>query len=243
MPNYLITGGNSFLGKAVAEHLSKNGKHKLLVVTRSPIDKFYKDMPGIMSLDGIDLLNEAHLEKLAAFCAEFFNGRLNIINCVGYYKGQSPFEDTAVNEAKNIFESNFTTVYNTAYTLIPYLKKNNGGHFICFSCKSVKYRYPQMAAFSAAKSALDTLVGSLANEFSEYGLVANSFSLSTIDTETERIVKPSGDFDNWLKPEEIAILMEKITDDNFSLINGNTIDLFKYSKSFFGKSYFERIER
>lgn len=244
MTNYLITGANSFLGKALIKHLSSDSTNKLLIVTRSLADfSEYNEYENIYYLNGIDLLDENCLSILANKCNEFFEGKLNTINCVGYYTGQEPFEKTSIAEAKRIFDSNFICVYNTANAIMPYIIKNNGGHFICFSCKSVKYRYPLMAPFSASKAALDCLVGSLANEFSKIGLVANSFSLSTLDTDFERKVKPFGDFDNWLKLEEVAIIIEKIITSDFDIMNGNTIDLFKYSESFFNKSYFDRIKK
>lgn len=244
MINYLITGANSFLGKAIIKFLSKDINNKLLIVTRNFTDfSEYNDNPNVFYQNEIDLLDAKCLKSLADKCDTYFEGKLNIINCVGYYKGQEPFEETSIEEAKRIFDSNFVCVYNTANALIPYLIKNKGGHFICFSCKSVKYKYPLMAPFSASKAALDCLVGSLANEYSKIGLVANSFSLSTLDTEFERTVKPFGDFDNWLKLDEVATIIEKIVTSDFDIMNGNTIDLFKYSESFFKKSYFDRIKK
>ena len=244
MTNYLITGANSFLGKAIIKYLSSDTNNKLLIVTRSKIDfSEYSENKNIYYQSGIDLLDAKCLQILTDKCSSFFEGKLNTINCVGYYKGQEPFEKTTISEAKKIFDSNFVCVYNTANAIIPYLIKNGGGHFICFSCKSVKYRYPLMAPFSASKAALDCLVGSLANEYSKIGLVANSFSLSTLDTDFERTVKPFGDFDNWLKLKEVAVIIENVVTSGFDIMNGNTIDLFKYSESFFKKSYFDRIKK
>lgn len=244
MSNFLITGANSFLGRAIVKRLSQNPVNKLLLITRSAVEfDEYNNNENIFHLKNINLLEKKCLSILSEKCVTFFKGKLNTINCVGYYKGQEPFEKTTIQEAKKIFDSNFVCVYNTANAIIPYIKDNGGGHFICFSCKSVKYHYPLMAPFSASKAALDCLVGTLANEFSKYGFIANSFSLSTLDTDYERKIKPYGDFYNWLKLEEIVTIIENIVMSDFFLMNGNTIDLFKYSESFFNKSYFDRIKK
>jgi NAD(P)-dependent dehydrogenase (short-subunit alcohol dehydrogenase family) len=244
MTNYLITGANSYLAKAITQYLSKDSQNKLLLVTRTDADfSNVQNRQSVVNLSGINLLEESSLSLLAAKCDSYFSGKVNIINCVGYYKGQEPFEKTTIAEAKRIFESNFSAVYNTAYALIPYLIKNGGGHFMGFSCKSVKYRYPEMAPFSASKAALECLTGSLANEYSKYGVIANSFSLSTLDTEYERNLKPHGDYANWIKLDALAKTLCEIIEGDFQLMNGNTIDLFNYSDSFFNKSYFERIRK
>ncbi|MBL4676393.1 MAG: SDR family oxidoreductase [Mucilaginibacter sp.] len=243
MVNYLITGANSFLGKAITARLSLNPENRLLLVSRKNIsgERSYGDT--ISYLPNTNLLNEDSLQQMRKECELFFTGPVHVINCVGYYKGQEQFEETSPGEAKKIFESNFTTVYNTAFAIMPYLMANGGGHFITFSCKSVRYRYPFMAPFSASKAALECLMGSLANEFSKYGVIANAFSLSTLDTAYERTIKPYGDYQNWLKLDDIAKTLEEVITGNFHLMNGNTIDLFQYSDSFFNKSYFDRIKK
>src|ERR1044072_3702220 len=119
MTNYLITGATSFLGKAIIMHLAKNSDNKILIVSRKQIE--YCDLIDgihVRKLSGIDLLQEKDLQDLLRECELFFTGKLNIINCVGYYKGQQPLDQTSIAEARRIFESNFVTVYNTATTLL-----------------------------------------------------------------------------------------------------------------------------
>lgn len=240
--NFLITGANSYLGKAIFE-IFKNKGYRLLLVTHERNEFGNIDSNDIRVIKGIDLLNETHLEKLSSEVRSFFSEGFNIINCVGFYEGQKPFEKTSIQESIKIFNSNFVTIYGVASTLIPIMAEEGGGHFICFSCNSVRYNYPQMAPFTAAKSALESLMRSLANEFYDRGIYANSFQLSTLLTDFELKVKPHGDHGNWLPPQEVAEYIDTFVSQKPQIVNGATINLYHYSDTFFHSSYFDRIKQ
>lgn len=242
MNNYLITGANSYLGREFVKQLSKNNDNVLLVTSRTFYDFSNIQSNNIKYLPGIDLLDENDLLSLQKEAETLFKGKFNLINCTGYYEGQKPFIFTSLNEAKKIFDSNYTTVYNTVNTLMPLMIQKGGGHIIAFSCNSVRFNYPEMAPFTAAKSALESLMRTLANELYECGVFANSFQLATLLTEHETKVKPFGDHQNWLKVGEVVAYIEQFITDAVQIHNGNSIQLYHYSDSFFHKSYYERIK-
>ena len=194
-------------------------------------------------LFGIDLLEEDHLNTLVGAAKEFFSGQFIVIHCTGYYEGQEPLETTSIAESSRIFESNFTAVYNLTVKLLPLMIERRGGHFVAFSCNSVKYNYPQMAPFTAAKSAIESLFRTIANEFYGKGVYANCFQLATLSTEHEFERKPFGDHNNWLKLSEVVTYVQQFVNQPNQLHNGNSIQLYHYSDSFFNKSYFERIKK
>lgn len=239
MNNYLITAGNSPLGYEIAKYLSK--ENKVVITTRR---KEYKLLENVLAICEIDLLNPTDLEIMASRVRDIFHTPFTLINCSGNYEdGQEPFLKTSIEKGNYIMQANYTTVYNAIHTVLPIMIENGGGNLITFSCHSVRYNYPWMLPFSAAKGALEALVVGLSNEFAKDNIVANTFSLSTVDTEHERQIKPYGDHKNWLKPKKIAVIIEDLINSNSYYLNGNVIKLFKYSDSFFHQSYFERIKR
>lgn len=239
MNNYLITAGNSPLGFEIAKYLSK--ENKVIVTTRRDT---YDLLENVISICNIDLLKSQDLKRLSEQVSLNFEEPFTLINCSGNYQdGQEPFLETSIEKGDYIMQSNYTTVYNAIHTLLPIMIKNGGGNIISFSCHSVRYNYPWMLPFSAAKAALEALTVGLSNEFAKDNIVANTFSLSTVDTEHERQIKPYGDHKNWLKPQKIAVIIEDLVNSNSYYLNGNAIKLFKYSDSFFHQSYFERIKR
>jgi short-subunit dehydrogenase len=239
MNNYLITAGNSPLGYEIAKYLSK--ENNVVVTSRG---KEYDLLDNVTSICGIDLLSPTDLNRLATRIKDIFKSPFTLINCSGNYQdGQEPFLETSIDKGYYIMQANYTTVYNAIHSVLPIMIANGGGNLISFSCHSVRYNYPLMLPFSAAKAAFEALTAGLSNEFSKDNIVANTFSLSTVDTEHERKIKPYGDHKNWLKPQKIAVIIEDLINSNSYYLNGNVIKLFKYSDSFFHQSYFERIKR
>lgn len=243
MNNYLITGANSYLGREFVRFLSKSHNNNLLITSRTFFDFGNFESKNIKYFFDVDLLTEEGLEKITKEADVFFKGKFNLINCTGYYNGQEPFVDTTIHEAKKIFDSNFTTVYNIVSYLMPVMIKKGGGHIVAFSCNSVRFNYPEMAPFTAAKTALESLVRSLANELFKHGIYSNSFELATLSTEHELKVKPYGDHVHWLKVEEVVGYIEQFITNPIQIQNGNSILLYHYSDSFFNKSYYERIKK
>lgn len=241
--NYVITGATSYLGREIINYLSLDENNKIIAISRkSQKNEAYTNNANVHRLEGIDLLVKDCLAIMTEKVKMLFNESFHVINCTGYYKGQKDFEKVSFEESNEIFESNYTTVYNTALYLLPLIKDRKGGHFIGFSCNSVRFNYPQMAPFTAAKSALESLIRTIANEQYAFGVIANSFQLSTLLTEHEVEVKPNGDHENWLKPIEVAYYIESFIQQPMPISNGNSINLYHHSDSFFNKSYFERIK-
>src|SRR5206468_190780 len=108
---------------------------------------------------------------------------------------------------------------------------------------SVRYNYPWMAPFTAAKSALESLTRSLANEYSAHNLRFNSLVLSSVQTPKVHESKPHGDFEHYLPPRDLVPVIDFLLSPEAYLVNGNSIQLFDHSESFFHQGYFQRIEK
>lgn len=239
---YLITGSNSYLGKKMASYLSASTYNQVFTTSRSP-SEFDKQTIGAnhQHLSGIDLLHPEEMSRLASAVSQWAEGSFHIVNCVGYFPGYKPISDIAVDEAKKIFDSNVLSLYATANKLLPIMSSKGGGHFIAFSSHAVTQSYPLMAAFLASKAAVDSLVQSIANEFAKEKIIANALAIATLDTPQERHIRPAADNSGWLSVEQVIRYVEEIVHSPFGIMNGNTIQLYNYSDSFFHQSYFDRL--
>jgi NAD(P)-dependent dehydrogenase (short-subunit alcohol dehydrogenase family) len=242
MANYLITGVSSFLGREFVNYLSKDVNNNIIATSRTLVD-IDINLENLKYLSNIDLLKEEDIEILINETRIRFENPFNVIHCSGYYKGQEPLESMSFDESSRIFNSNFLTVYNLSVRLLDVMIEKGGGHFVGFSCNSVKYNYPQMAPFTAAKSALESFFRTVANEFYEKGIYANTFQLATLLTNYEISRKPFGDHKKWLKLDEVVTYVEQFLNQPNQLLNGNSIQLYHYSDSFFKESYYERIKK
>lgn len=239
----IITGISSELGGILARELAKERGVKIIGTMRrkrTVKDKFPRN---IHLLDGCDLTKPECCSKVSTAAERLFKGRFGLIHCVGDFWHHVPFLECDPKKAKTMFESHVTTLYNTLQSLIPIMKGRKGGSVVAFSCNSTLYHYPWMTAFTASKSAVDSIITSLANEYSGDNLRFNSLRLSSLKTEPVRRSKPHGDFVHFTPPGHIVPVVRFLLSPEAYLVNGNTISIFKHSDEFYRQGYFERVSK
>ncbi|MCM1232497.1 MAG: SDR family oxidoreductase [Ruminococcus flavefaciens] len=237
MSKYVITGANSEIGQALIDHLSKQG-HELFLVSRSEKKEcLLSTHPWI---DGIDLTNESHLVSLRAEVQKYFSAPFTVIHSVGDFWRHKSVDKTSFNEVCSMIQSHYVTLFGVIKAVIPIMQNIGGGKIVAFSCNSVKYNYPDMAAFTSAKAAVECLIKCVANEQSKYNIIANAFALPSIKTHSVIESKPEEFHENYLSLDELAYCIEQTIENLTPQVNGNIISLFKYSDSFYHKGYYER---
>jgi len=236
MSYYVITGANSEIGKELAHHLSQKG-HSLLLVSRSPQRYSIGTQPW---MEGVDLTNESHLLELRTKIAELFTSPFTLIHSVGDFWRHKSVDRTSFNEVISQIHSHYITLFGAIKAVVPLMQAVGGGKIIAFSCNSVKYNYPDMAAFTSAKAAVECLIKCIANEQSQYNILANAFALPSIKTNSVIATKPEEFHENYPTLEELTNCIEQTVESLSSLSNGNIIGLFKHSHSFYHKGYYER---
>lgn len=240
--SYAITGAASDLGQALAKFLLEDSETALLLTTHRGFDFSTLEETGrVRHCPNLDLTNERDVKILAGEAEDFFDGPFHVVNCVGYFPGYKSLKDVTVAEASRILNSNVLTVYAAAHALLPLMQVRGGGHFIAFSSHTDYQCYPLMASFTCAKAAVESLIQSIAHEYSKDKIIANTLALATLATETEMKLKPHGDHANWLQLIQVCQLIRQLVKSAFSIMNGNTLHLYNHSESFFHQSYFERI--
>lgn len=237
MSKYVITGANSEIGNALARHLNQQG-HELLLVSRSI--KNDNSLDAHTWIDGIDLTNESHLLKLKNKINEHFTSPFTLVHSVGDFWKHKSIEGTSFNEVISLIQSHYITLFGVIKAIVPVMRTVGGGSIIAFSCNSVKYNYPDMAAFTSAKSAVECLIKCVANEQAQYNIIANVFALPSIKTNSVIATKPEEFHENYPTVEELTNCIELTVENLSPLSSGNVISLFKHSHSFYHKGYYER---
>lgn len=237
--SFVITGATGQLGQALIKELLHLDRATILAVSRKAVRRLSGTKEEMLE-GGIDLTTSAGAEILACYVASL-PGRVHVINCIGYFPGYRRFLELPADDVEKVFRTNFMAVYLTALNLVPGLVARGGGHFVTFSTLSSRDAYPLMAAFNTAKVAVEALSRHLAHEFGGSGVRANTFALATLRTVEEMRLKPHGDHEHWIDPEELAILVREVMTGHFRILNGNVMRCYHYSPSFYEKSYFDRI--
>lgn len=239
----VVTGASSHLGKALVNIGLARG-HRVIAVSRRSIDlRTGAQKPQLVHLADTDLTDAAALERLRDTIMGESSDPFGVINCTGYFPGYVEIGDVPVSKAREVMESNFLTIYGVAHALLPLMVERGGGDFVTFSAHSQYQCYPKMAAFNSAKAAVEAFTMTLSNEYFRSGIRANCFALATMLTPEEKQMKPKGDHAKWLMPEEVAQRAIELLERADPIVSGNIIQLFKHSDSYFGQSYFSRIEK
>ena len=239
--NYLVTGGNSHIGRGLVSYLLENDNNRILTTSRKLYEPFLEiNSEQFKYLPKIDLLKESDLNELAEVTQSCFQDPFNLIHSVGDFWFHVPFLEKNMADAKAMMDSHYTTLYGVCHRLLPQMVKNGGGRILAFSCNSVSYNYPHMAAFTSAKAAVECLIRCIANEFSKDNIVANSLALSSLQTDTVKDSKPFGDYEHFISVQPLCETIEEFLNMKHNIANGNTINCFNYSESFYNEGYFQR---
>lgn len=198
---------------------------------------------NVSVIDECDLTQPSSCARIADAVSKTFTSPFGFIHSVGEFWEHTPFLSNTPDAARGMFESHVITLYNALHALIPVMQSKGGGSSIVFSCNSVRYNYPWMAPFTASKSAIDSLVRSLANEFSAYNLRFNSLALASLQTPKVLNSKPHGDHSHFIPPHDLVPIIRFLLSEASYLVNGNTINLFVHSDEFFESGYFKRISK
>lgn len=246
--SYLVTGASSFLGKAFAKKLSENKNNRVFLTCRSKIEfdeeNTLDDMianGNVYYLPNIDLTVEKDIDLLFTEVDHFFSERFHVINCLGFFGKYEMIEQMNIDIARKIFEGNILALYSVAHKIIPLMCSRGGGHFVGFSTHTAYQNFPLMAAFTAAKVAVESLIKSISNEYLSEGIIANAIAPATLKTKVELEMKPNGDHENWLELSDVCNLVDDLILCSNNIVNGTIIQAYKYSDTYFNQSYYNRV--
>jgi NADP-dependent 3-hydroxy acid dehydrogenase YdfG len=244
--SFLITGATSGLGKALAIKIAREygDSCKMIMISRS----FNKELDSLRSdkikyIPGIDLLDISPNDAVSKQIDAFFIEPFVLIHSAGDFWDHVPFLSVNTKRAKDMMDSHYGTLYNVLQSVLPIMVKKGGGKILTFSCNATVYNFPNMLPFTAAKAAVDATIKCIAHEYANRNIVANSIALSSLQTEQNKDSKPFGDYYNYLDLEEISQTVIEIADLSNNLANGNVINCYKYSDSYYNQGYFERIKQ
>lgn len=242
--NYLITGATSGIGKAIINKLIDNKDNKLFLTSRSSDSSLEQIVSKTITYHSEIDLRELHkrndiIEKIDSFFDESFT----IIHCAGDFWDHLPFLEVSTERASSMMESHYGTLYSTLQAALPLLIKKGGGKILTFSCNAVNYNFPNMLPFNAAKAAVEATIKCIAHEYAKHNIVANAIALSSLQTQKVKESKPNGDYEHYINLSDISDTVLEIANLTNHLANGNVINCYQYSESYYNSGYFQRIKQ
>jgi NAD(P)-dependent dehydrogenase (short-subunit alcohol dehydrogenase family) len=214
----------------------------VIATSRSSLGRL-PDASNIHRFEDVDLLLPGAPEEFIRRAGSLIGGDLAIVHCAGYFGGFENIRDTTTADAMRCINGNYLTLVAITKAVLPLMVAMRGGQIVAFSSHAVYQSYPLMATFLPAKAAVESFVRCLANEYAPYGIIANAFAPATIDCDTERALVPHGDYEHWLQPADVATVILRHVTSHEMLLSGNVLQLFRYSETYFGRGFLQRIEK
>jgi len=221
----LVTGASSGFGKACSRLLAANGFR--VFGTSRKAD--FSEICGVVMVP-MDVNNDESVQTAIGYVQREAGAIDVLVNNAGYGISGA-IEDTTVEEAKALFETNFFGVHRVCNAVVPLMRLQGQGHIINIGSIGGVVSIPFQAFYSASKSALASLSDGMSMELRPYGIQVTRIEpgdYRTGFTDNRIMVEKSGvgsvyqercqravsvmehDEQNGADPEQLAVKLLKI---------------------------------
>jgi NAD(P)-dependent dehydrogenase (short-subunit alcohol dehydrogenase family) len=232
----LVTGGNSGIGRAVAEQLAQRGAH--VVISGRDAARGNKAVEEIRSSGGTadfvqaDLADLDQVRSLAKQAVELGGGHVDVlVNNAGIF----PFGPTAEVSDRDfdaVFAVNVRAPFYLVAELAPLMAARGSGAIVNVTTMVAYFGMSGMAAYGSSKAAVELLTRSWAAEFGPAGVRVNAVSPGPTRTEGTAVMGEGLDglagttpLQRVGLPEEVAAGIVFLASDEASLIHGATLPI------------------
>jgi len=234
----IVTGASSGIGRAAALLFAREGARLVLTARRqSELDALVADIKTeggeALAIAG-DVRDAALAQALTETAADRFGGLHVAFNNAGMTGPSASVPDLAVEDWREVLDTNLTGAFLGARHQIPAMIESGGGSLI-FTSSFVGHTvgFPGMAAYASAKAGLVGLAQVIAAEFGPRGIRANALLPGGTDTPMGRAVANTAEtmafveglhaLKRLAQPEEIAKAALFLASDASSFVTGSAM--------------------
>jgi NAD(P)-dependent dehydrogenase (short-subunit alcohol dehydrogenase family) len=153
-------------------------------------------------------------------------GRVDaLLHLVGGYAGGGPIADFDDDQLRTMLDQHLWSTLNVARAVVPGMTERGWGRIVAVTASTVATTPPNLAAYSAAKAAEETLLRTLGRELGGSGVTVNVLAGRKIDVDHEREMAPSPKNAAWTTPEELGATMLFLCSDEAGAITGARIPM------------------
>jgi NAD(P)-dependent dehydrogenase (short-subunit alcohol dehydrogenase family) len=210
MKNILVTGAAGNLGSAVVEKFLNSGYRLIATVQNSA------QLNSIVEHENLEscIVNLADEKETAEFIGGLFkkyghiDGALMLVG--GFAMGA--MDETSGEAIHQMISLNFDTAYFTARPLLSPMMKRGYGRLVLVGARPALLASAGkgMVAYALSKSLLFKLAELINAETKGTNVTASVVVPSTIDTPQNRQSMPNANTEDWIKPSQLADLLEYI---------------------------------
>jgi 3-oxoacyl-[acyl-carrier protein] reductase len=217
----VVTGATGVLGNLVAKTFAGRGYNiALLDKDSAKLDSLTRDLnlrTERLYTQTIDLLDGQAVHDSAEAVLSKFGSVHALIHLVGGWTGGKTIPEASKDDLESMLNQHVWTTFHLLQSFVPHIAASKWGRVMIVSMPVTVKPSAKMALYAAAKSAQESLVLTLAEEYKESGLTANVIHVKSIDT------KNTG---KGTSPAEIISAMDYLFSDEAGKVNGARIPLY-----------------
>jgi NAD(P)-dependent dehydrogenase (short-subunit alcohol dehydrogenase family) len=210
MKTVIITGANGNLGTATVKKFLDEGYIVVAVGEKDDHLDFAKTNKNF-EFHSVNLTNESETETFVKSAIET-HGKIDaaLMLVGGFAMGN--VTATSGSDIQKQFSLNFETAYFLTRPLLQHMQQNNYGRLVFIGSRpAIKASQGKnLIAYALTKSLLFKLADFINEENKGTNVVASVVVPSTIDTAINRKSMPDANPENWVKPEQLADVLEFI---------------------------------
>ena len=192
----LVTGGNSGIGRAVAERLVGEGARVVVVGrNRETVDATAAALGAAAHGIVADTSKLADLDRVIAATRDFGGGRLDVVFANAGAATFGPLAAMTEEAWDGMFDVNVKGVYFTVQKAVPLMRA--GGAIVLNASVAAGKGNPVGSIYGASKAAVRSFGRTIAAELVERGIRVNVVSPGPVETPI---------FDRMMTPEQVAEL-------------------------------------
>ena len=223
MKTIVITGATGVLGNLVAKTFAADG-HNIALLDRdeTKLESLVRELnlpSERLHAQIIDLLNGQAVQNSAEAVHSKFGNVHALIHLVGGWTGGKTIPESNAADLDAMINQHVWTTYHLLKSFAPHIANSREawGRVIAVSMPVTVNPSAKMALYAAAKSAQESLVLTLAQEFKENGLTANVIHVKSIDVKNEG---------KGTSPAEIVSAMQYLFSEEANKVTGARIPLY-----------------
>lgn len=217
----VITGATGVLGNLTAKTFAEHGENIVLLDRdQSKLDSLIRELSlpsSRLHAQTLDLLNGQALQDSAEAAASKFGSVHAVIHLIGGWVGGKTLPDSTKDDLEFMLNQHVWTTFNLLKSFTPHLVKSGWSRVIAVSQPVTVKPTAKSAIYAAAKSAQESMVLTLGEEYKDSGMTANIIHVKSID------INNSG---KGTTPAEIVATMLYLFSDTANKVTGARIPIY-----------------